>query len=368
MTDERFEVEGALTAGPFAMLYGPLILDREISDGAFRTYALIWVLSGAKREEWWSQSNLGKIRGLDRRNVRRHIQELEAAGLVEVFRDTGKPCRVRVKEPTQVFGRKIASFYADVRDLVGGGTNLSQVKGGTETSQEGGTKTSHKVDKGEVEKESPTESDAPGSPGDSDSGSGGPIPSGPDGAQDGGPADASDCGKEDGNWWADEVMFSDTGEVPKKPKARKRSQARKNGKSSPKRATSAAKRPSQPVWALWTHFRRTVESKWPEMNIPLKPVGREWANLKKMLEEYGENDAKRIIDLAVADWTAIKEKWFRVAKGEITTFYAVFTLRADLMAAVASGSGVTTRGNRVSAYAEKHSEQPEHGWGDLFDK
>lgn len=203
-----------------------------------------------------------------------------------------------------------------------------------------------------------------------------PLPSGPDG--DGEEKDprvsemlgesASDCGDEkQGNWWAEEIMFSDTGKVPKKPK-KSRKARKKTGASG--KATVGGKGPPAPVWSLWKHFRMVVEDKWPEMNVPFKPVGREWANLKKMLQDYGEHDAHRIVDLAVADWFAIKETWPRVAQGAVTTFYAVFTLRADLMAAVASGSGVTTRSNRCSEYAAKvNADRPaQMGWGDLFDK
>jgi hypothetical protein len=195
----------------------------------------------------------------------------------------------------------------------------------------------------------------------------GPSPSGPDGGVGkelprvseklGDPA--SDCAETEQNrWWADDIMFSDAGKVEKKPRARGTRTAKAVGGE--KQAT--------PVWSLWTHFRRTVEDKWPEMNVPLKPVGREWANLKKMLAEYGEHDVHRIIDVAVADWDAIRESWPTVAKGSVTTFYAVFALRVDLMAAVASGNGVTTRGNRVSEYMKQvNADKPAQlGWGDTL--
>jgi hypothetical protein len=383
MPDDKIQVERPLTGGPFAMMYGPLILEREISEGAFRTYALIWVLSGSNREEWWSQTNLGKIRGLDRKNVRRHIKELETSGLVDVVRETGKPCRVRVKEPAQVFGGKISSFYADVMSLVGGGARTPQVEGGakmpqvggTETPQVGGVEMPHKVEEGEVEEkveEHPSEGAAPvTTPDDSVEGRDGPAPSGPDGVNEGDSARANGCADGDeGNFWADEVIFSDTGEVPKKSKSRNGSQKGRRKTGATGKAKTGGKKPPTPVWALWTYFRRTVEDKWPEMTVPIKPVGREWGNLKKMLEDYGEVEAHKIIDLAVLDWDAIKETWPRVAKGNITTFYAVFTLRSDLMAAVASGSGVVTRGNRCSAFVAKENagKPAQSGWGDLFDQ
>lgn len=375
--DKKFKVEGAASAGPFAMMYGPMIVATGVTHGAKVLYNLLWVLGDNWQEGRHSHALLADLMDTTRRTVIRWLGELEKAGWITIFRDPGHTDRISIVEPVDLFRKEIKEFYVFVREKAKGircrpVTKMSHPteKGVTQVSQGGVTKMSHKTEKGEKEKAPSEARCATDFPEDSGGEPESPLPSGPDGTLEKGSAPASDCGEDEpGNWWADDIEFSDTGKVRKKPRGRNGFQGAGGGFGTSRKTKGQGKRPPPAVWGLWAYFKKAISDKWPRMNIPTHPVGREWGNIKKMLDDYGEADAHTIIDLAVLDWNAIKETWPRVAKGEITTFYAVFTLRADLMAAVASGSGVTTRGNRCSAYATKvNAGKPSRtGWGDLFD-
>jgi len=343
---EKVEIQGSLTGGPFAMLYGPSIIDKKISDGAFRTYALLWVLGDKIKDGWHSQTSLAKLRGGDRRTVNRHIIELKEAGLVKITGRPGDTNLVRISEPSEVWGNKISTFYSDIREILGCDKIVSpQGEGVTKLSQGGVTKLSHKVDKGEVDKLlPPTEEGATALL---------PIPTESFTPPVEGPVvspGASDCTEDIqfDRWW-DEV----DGDGEFSPKVGKK---KGSGKKMPSRE-----------WSLWAYYRAKSQEKWPRMEVPLKPVQREWGNLKKILDEYGEEKAKLIIDVAVEDWSAIRQKWPNVAQSDFTSFYAIFTLRNDLMGAALAGTGITTRGHRSSKFSSKQDvASPTKGWGDLF--
>lgn len=360
------KIKYAFVAAAHAVLF-----DKNISDGAFRTYLML--KARAMNKDWCivSQKRLAEDRNISVRTARFHVNELKSSGLVEVQKKLGSPAKTILLRLTEHYDDIDVPFVSallhDSPEKIclsdrqnSSGRDFSLVEPVDDCRPNRQRVTGSSYEEEEEEEESPSEGKPPfpqdrsgGEPED-------PTPSGPGGEEQKELAPASDCAETARErWWADDILFSDIGKVEKP------SRKRKTGATK----TSTRVKTATPVWSLWTHFRRTVEDRWPEMNIPFKPVGREWANLKKMLDEFGEVDCKRIIEIAVADWNAICEMWPRVARGQITTFYAVFTLRSDLMAAVASGSGVTTRSNRVSEYAKRmNADRPaQAGWGDLFD-
>lgn len=69
----------------FTQIANALLIDTEISDGAFRTY-MVLVMHDIERKfvVWPGQSKIAKYRGKSsRKTVITHLQELERLGLIE---------------------------------------------------------------------------------------------------------------------------------------------------------------------------------------------------------------------------------------------------------------------------------------------
>lgn len=116
-------MDGGITIGrkgvglsPFVQVFGPHVLDERISDGAFRTLMLLDLLEGADREGNHRLNLIAKIRNVDERTIRRHIQELEDARLIEIERSQGETNRILIVEPLDAYGRAaIGGFYKEVQ-------------------------------------------------------------------------------------------------------------------------------------------------------------------------------------------------------------------------------------------------------------
>lgn len=114
--------------------------------------------------------------------------------------------------------------------------------------------------------------------------------------------------------------------------------------------------------ALWTEFQRTMIENHSGYSVP-SPTMRELANCKKLLQEHDVEDLLGLFEMAATRWPVILEKWPRLAKTPLPTFYAIFTLRRELIPLVQSGKGLTSRTHRYDAGAT--SKVPDIGWGDV---
>jgi predicted DNA-binding transcriptional regulator len=108
------------------------------------------------------------------------------------------------------------------------------------------------------------------------------------------------------------------------------------GQISPKLALSAdldgAADPEDKATALntWKEFISRVVVAYPEFTPPPKPTLKVLGMVKNLLKESSISNIRKLFDLTVKDWPAIKEKWPKLAKS-IPTFYVAYTLRRDLM-------------------------------------
>lgn len=137
------------------------------------------------------------------------------------------------------------------------------------------------------------------------------------------------------------------------------------GQVSPKLALSAdldgAADPEDKATALstWKEFISRVVVVYPEFRPPPKPTLKVLGMVKHLLKESSIGNIRKLFDLTVKDWVAIKEKWPKLAK-VFPTFYVAYTLRRELMPLAQSGVGITSRAHRVSKSAKKATS-----WGDV---
>lgn len=114
--------------------------------------------------------------------------------------------------------------------------------------------------------------------------------------------------------------------------------------------------------ALWTEFQRTMVQSYSGYSVP-SPTMRELANCKKLLQEHDVEDLLGLFEMAATRWPVILEKWPHLAKTALPTFYAIFTLRRELVPLVQSGKGLTSRTHRYDSGAA--TKVPDIGWGDV---
>ncbi len=74
----------------FAMIEHVLTFDETISDGAYRTYAVLVYHCQKKKEMWAGIELLAKERRLSQSEIKSHLKELEDAGLIERKRRMGQ--------------------------------------------------------------------------------------------------------------------------------------------------------------------------------------------------------------------------------------------------------------------------------------
>ncbi len=121
---------------PFAMVYGPCVRDRRISDAAFRTLILADLLCGADGEGSHSMRLVGRLRGTDERTIRRHWAELKEAGLIQIEYRGGFTNVITLVDPAEVYGAEaISGFYAEVRQI--SAALRSEPEGDAEGPEEG---------------------------------------------------------------------------------------------------------------------------------------------------------------------------------------------------------------------------------------
>lgn len=93
-----------------------------------------------------------------------------------------------------------------------------------------------------------------------------------------------------------------------------------------------------------------------------QPTEREVGNCRKLLKEFSVDDIAKMFELAVRRWAVVRERWPQTAKSEVPTFYAVFSLRRQLMPIAQAGKGLSSRTHRDDAEAWK--DVPSVGWGE----
>lgn len=106
---------GSRPRWPHARVSGPLATDRRITDGAFRTLAVVDALCAAEPRGEISRQVVALLRGISRRALYYHCTELSAAGLVSI-RHRGKGTRgvITLADQETVYGKKIGTFLRDV--------------------------------------------------------------------------------------------------------------------------------------------------------------------------------------------------------------------------------------------------------------
>lgn len=99
---------------PFAMLYGPVIVDPLLSAGAMRLYALLWCLGDRFKQGWHSQKLLADLLHITDRTIRNGLQNLIEAGLIITTVRRPKPTLVQIVDPAEVYGDFMVRFYTHI--------------------------------------------------------------------------------------------------------------------------------------------------------------------------------------------------------------------------------------------------------------
>lgn len=156
------------TLSPFAKVYGPMVLDERISDGAFRTLELLDLLAGADGEGRHGLALIARLRKVTSRTIENHVAELEAAKLVSVERRRGHTNRVVIEDPEAVYGREaIAGFFHTVHEAARSGFDTPENGcGGTPEKNFGGPPkgVSHRAEGGGAEVQGTEPCGAPSPP------------------------------------------------------------------------------------------------------------------------------------------------------------------------------------------------------------
>jgi hypothetical protein len=103
------------------------------------------------------------------------------------------------------------------------------------------------------------------------------------------------------------------------------------------------------MWNRWYDIVRERNSGTPK---PAKMRGDEAGMIKTILEDYGEETATEIFNVAVFDWDAFCMKHSKLQLPNIPDLKSVVYHRRELAAAVGQ-KGVTTAKHRVSEYGQK---------------
>ena len=113
----------------------------------------------------------------------------------------------------------------------------------------------------------------------------------------------------------------------------------------------SAKAPNESAMSYSKYFAGLIRSR---MSVDISaPVIKERTHIKRMLSEYGHEQAKALIDLIVYDWAAIKATKGVARTAPVPSFYLLYTLRRELSAAVQKGTGVTNEIHRTSEWANE---------------
>lgn len=93
-----------------------------------------------------------------------------------------------------------------------------------------------------------------------------------------------------------------------------------------------------------------------KVSLSAKPMGSDIGHMKNVLE-YLDKDlsvARRMVDVLIDDWPAIKARFNVAANKPTPTAYLLDTLKRDLHVAAESGDGMVSTGtHRVSEFAKK---------------
>lgn len=391
--------------GNYTRVPNIVIDDVELSAPARHTYSLLvrssfWKkLNGTAIEtlvSWIGTDALAEAMDCTVRSLTRHMRELQEKGLIDRTRRMGKNSQTIVFNPKTVYGEASQcekNRHEDTSDVTSGHqwrdvrtpvARRQDTSGLTEV-EETGTKSEPDKDlqdraesNQDVIEQDVTEQDVPeqeprddgaaandtGSPGET------PTTAGLD--------SKSTTEKVETNATAEKVETNATVEEtsscasPSSPRARGvfRRRAESAGISkgaaskigAPKDDLGVDERDPETARQVWDEFQRAVTETNPGYNPPGGATGRELSNCSKLLFEYAPGDILKMIDMVVSRWAVVREKWPKVAKTPVPSFYVLFTLRRELMPLAQSGKGLTSRTHRMDPGAEK---PPKLGWGDL---
>jgi hypothetical protein len=84
--EEELAFRDPVDEAGFAILYHCMTRDAALSDGAYRTYALLLLHARQSGRCWPGQERLARERGCNDRTIRRHLDELQHVGLLTIER------------------------------------------------------------------------------------------------------------------------------------------------------------------------------------------------------------------------------------------------------------------------------------------
>jgi DNA-binding transcriptional regulator YhcF (GntR family) len=113
---EQYEIAVPRMAAPFAMLYGPVIVDHQLNDAALRLYSLLWCLGDRFKQGWHSQKLLADLLQVSTRKIRRGLKNLDEAGLIEQTVRRPRPTLIKIVDPAEIYGVFMVQFYDYVKD------------------------------------------------------------------------------------------------------------------------------------------------------------------------------------------------------------------------------------------------------------
>ena len=113
---ENYEICMPPSAAPFAMVHGPIIVDRNLNSGAVHLYTLLWCLGDRMKDGWHSQALLADLLGVTARTIRNGLTKLVEAGLIETTVRRPLPTLIRIVDPHKVYGVFMVQFYDYVKD------------------------------------------------------------------------------------------------------------------------------------------------------------------------------------------------------------------------------------------------------------
>ena len=103
---------------------------------------------------------------------------------------------------------------------------------------------------------------------------------------------------------------------------------------------------------LWHHWRSRMLEHWGPSKVGQNATGPDIGNMKVILDQcgYDMNLAKKMVDILILDWGAVKTKCWQAKNAPFPTIGLLKQLREFIYARAYENLGVTDGSNRVSAF------------------
>lgn len=363
-------------------VYGPTVVDKFLSNGAFRLYMLLCVVANPEQDDsvWHTQRVLGKLIGMSQAEVSKCLTELAGRKLVRMDsgKESGRSNVIYLNDEMDVYGReRCFKFLAEVRETTKEVYASVYTHTGTSTGNTppggippGGTPvfqpevpgySTGRYQKGSGIKNSGINVIQPVSP---PAGAGvSPVPaaaaSAPETPQSEGVETAAEDRERTGGLKG--TAKGGTEAVPRvgEPFKTSVSKAARSefGPADGRRGPKPVLIPGSPQARLWRRLADLVEkSQWFNGAKLPPPTGKDAGLLKKLAEAFGEAMAGDMIDCMLLDWLGAKAK-FRL-NGTLPMPGLIWTFRGDLQDAVKRGVGIVTQIHRDSHWALGRCQSP----------